>query len=304
VHSQSQRAFALVGPGRAGTTLAAALVARGFRCVAVAGRAPEAPSTAAAAQRFAAPAVTVADVGHGAGTPPALVLVATPDSEIAATATALAPSLAPDTLVVHLSGVCTLDELDKVRSARPDVRVGSLHPLQSLPSPEVGLARLPGSWCAVDGPAEVERLALTLGLRPFRVADDRRVAYHAAATVASNHLVALLGQAARVAADAGVPPEALLPLVRGTLDNVDALGACDALTGPVARGDADTVARHLDALADDERATYRALAREALRLSGRDDAGLRALLDAGTEDHAGTEDRAGTDGAHRGRASR
>jgi predicted short-subunit dehydrogenase-like oxidoreductase (DUF2520 family) len=272
-----------VGPGRAGTTIAAALVARGHRCVVVAGRSPDAPSTVAAAQRFASPAVAVADVGEGAGTPPALVLVATPDAEIAAVAAALAPSLAPGTLVVHLSGACTLGELDKLRSARPDISVGSLHPLQSLPSSEVGVVRLAGSWCAVDGPAEVERLAITLGLRPFRIADDRRVAYHAAATIASNHVVALLGQAARIAADAGVPPEALLPLVRGTLDNVDALGARDALTGPVARGDADTVARHLHALPVDERAAYRALAREALRLSGRDDAGLCALLGADDE---------------------
>ena len=116
-------------------------------------------------------------------------------------------------LVVHLSGACPLEELDKLHAARPDVEVGSLHPLQSLPSPELGVARLPGSWCAVDGPPSVERLAVSLGLRPFRVPADRRARYHAAATIASNHLVALLGQAARVADAAGVPPEALLPLV-------------------------------------------------------------------------------------------
>ena len=94
-----------------------------------------------------------------------------------------------------------------------------------FPSPEVGLPRLPGSWCAVEGPPSVERLALSLGLRPFRVAPGDRARYHAAATIASNHLVALLGQAARVADAAGVPPEALLPLIRASVDNVDALGA-------------------------------------------------------------------------------
>jgi predicted short-subunit dehydrogenase-like oxidoreductase (DUF2520 family) len=181
--------------------------------------------------------------------------------------------------VIHLSGACPLEELDKLRWARPDVEVGSLHPLQSLPSPEVGLHRLPGSWCAIEGPASVERLALSLGLRPFRVAPEQRARYHAAATIASNHLVAVLGQAVRVAASAGIPPEALLPLVRASVDNVDALGAPAALTGPVARGDADTVARHLDALPADERASYRASAREALRLRGADDAALRSLLD-------------------------
>ena len=276
MHSPSQRAFALVGPGRAGTTIATALVARGLRCVAVAGRSADASSTLGVAQRLGAQAVEVAGVGHvdglggNGGIDTELVIVATPDAKIAGTAAALAPVVAPGTLVLHLSGACTLAELDKLATARPDVLVGSLHPLQSLPSFEVGVERLPGSWCAVDGPAGVERLALSLGMRPFRVADDRRVAYHAAATIASNHLVALLGQVARVAADAGIPAEALLPLVRATLDNVEALGPEGALTGPVARGDADTVARHLDGLPADEQRAYRALAAEALRLGGRD----------------------------------
>jgi predicted short-subunit dehydrogenase-like oxidoreductase (DUF2520 family) len=254
--------------------VAVALAARGWTPVAVAGRAPSAASTLAAAERLGARAVDVVDAGRDAD----LVIVATPDAAIADAGVALADGLRTGALVVHLSGACPLEELDKVRSERPDVAIGALHPLQSLPSVELGLERLPGSWCAVDGPPAVERLALSLGMRPFRVAPGRRAQYHAAATIASNHLVALLGQAVRVAEAAGVPPEALLPLVRASIDNVDALGASDALTGPVARGDADTVARHLDALPADERAAYRALAREALRLTGRDDAALRALL--------------------------
>jgi predicted short-subunit dehydrogenase-like oxidoreductase (DUF2520 family) len=277
VHSRTQRALALVGPGRAGTTVAAALVARGWRAVAVAGRSPDAPSTRAVAERFDAPAVAVADAGRDAE----LVIVATPDAAIADVAAALAPRIRSGALVIHLSGACGLEELGKLQAARPDVEVGSLHPLQSLPSPELGLARLAGSWCAIDGPASLERLAVSLGLRPFRVPSSRRGEYHAAATIASNHLVALLGQATRVAETAGIPPEALLPLVRASVDNVDALGPAGALTGPVARGDADTVARHLAALPPTERATYRALALEALRLSGRDDAALRSMLDGG-----------------------
>jgi predicted short-subunit dehydrogenase-like oxidoreductase (DUF2520 family) len=270
-------AFALVGPGRAGTTLAVALVARGWTPVAVAGRSADAASVAAASARLGAPAVDVAEAARDAD----VVLVATPDAAIADAAFALAPTLRPGALVVHLSGACPVEELDKLAAERPDVELGALHPLQSLASVEQGVARLPGSWAAVEGPPAVERLALTLGLRPFHVDADRRAGYHAAATIASNHLVALLGQAVRVAEAAGVPPEALLPLVRASVDNVDALGPADALTGPVARGDVDTVARHLDALPADERAAYRALAAEALRLSSRDDAELRALLEGG-----------------------
>jgi predicted short-subunit dehydrogenase-like oxidoreductase (DUF2520 family) len=274
VQTESQRALALVGPGRAGSTVAVALVARGWTTIAVAGRSVDAASTRRAADRLGAPAVAVADAGRDAD----LVVVATPDSAIAETALLLAPNLRPGALVVHLSGACPLEELDKLHRARPDIAIGALHPLQSLPSVELGAARLAGSWCAVEGPDSVERLAVTLGMRPFRVAPDDRARYHAAATIASNHLVAVLGQAARVARDAGVPAEALWPLVRATLDNVEAVGAPGALTGPVARGDADTVARHLDALPADEREAYRALAREALRLTGRDDADVRDVL--------------------------
>jgi len=255
-----------VGPGRAGTSVALALRARGWRPVAVAGRTVAAASTRDVAAQLGAPAVDVADSGRDAD----VVIVATPDAAIAATATALAPSLRPGALVVHLSGASTLHELDGVLLARRDVEVGSLHPLQSLPSPDLGSRRLAGSWCAIDGPPQVERLALSLGMRPFRVDAADRVGYHAAACVASNHLVALLGQVERLAATTGVPFEAFLPLIRATVENVADLGAADALTGPVARGDHETIARHLEALPADERDAYRALVREARRLAARD----------------------------------
>lgn len=256
-----------MGPGRAGTAVALALAARGWRPVAVAGRAVDAASTREVATRLGALAVDVPVVGRGAG----LVVVATPDAAIAATAAALSPSLPPGGLVIHLSGASTLHELDGVLLARPDVEVGSMHPLQSLPSGEAGAGRLAGSWCAIDGAPRVERIALTLGMRPFRVDATDRIRYHAAACVASNHLVALLGQVERLAADAGVPFEALLPLVRATVDNVADFGAAAALTGPIARGDHETVARHLEALPEAERDTYRALAREARRLVADED---------------------------------
>jgi predicted short-subunit dehydrogenase-like oxidoreductase (DUF2520 family) len=262
------RAFALVGPGRAGTAVALALTGRGWRPVAVAGRSPDAPSTRAVGARLAAPAVEVADAGHEAD----VVIVATPDAAIADAAAALAPASRAGALVMHLSGACTLRELDGVLLARPDVEVGSLHPLQSVPSADAGRARLAGSWCAIDGSPRVEKLALSLGMRPFRVDAADRVGYHAAACVASNHLVALLGQVERLAAQAGVPFEAFLPLVRGTVENVAELGPAAALTGPVARGDLETVARHLDALPEAERDAYRALVLEAERLAGHDKA--------------------------------
>jgi predicted short-subunit dehydrogenase-like oxidoreductase (DUF2520 family) len=275
VLDEHQRAFALVGAGRAGTSVAVALARVGWRPVAVAGRSPDAPSVRAASARLRAPVRPVTDVAAGAD----LVVLAVPDAAISEVGAALAPGVEPGALVVHLSGACSLDELDKLRLARADVEVGSLHPLQSLPSGDAGARRLAGAWCAVDGPPLVDEIARALGMHPFRVAAADRAAYHAAATIASNHLVALLAQAQRVAAEAGVPAGALLPLVRATIDNVEDLGVARALTGPVARGDVGTVVRHLDALPDDERAAYRALAEQARRLAGREDDTLRQALD-------------------------
>jgi predicted short-subunit dehydrogenase-like oxidoreductase (DUF2520 family) len=249
------------------------LVSRGWTAVAVAGRSVTAPSTARLAGALGTDAVEVADVGRDT----ALVVVATPDAVIAEVGRSLAASLSPDALVLHCSGAATLHEFDDLVFARPDVHVGSLHPLQSLPGGD-DRDRLAGSWCAVDGPPAVEALAVELGMRPFRVDPTRRSSYHAAAAVASNHLVALLGHVERLAADSGVPFEAFLPLVRTTLENVARRGAAGALTGPVARGDLETVARHLDAVPENERELYRALARAAQRLTGRDAADLEAVL--------------------------
>ena len=108
-----------------------------------------------------------------------------------------------------------------------------------------------------------------LGGRSFVVADDDRAGYHAAACIASNHLVALLGQVERVAAGSGVPLEAFLDLVAATVDNVRTLGPAAALTGPAARGDRDTIGRHRAYLQDrvpDDLAAYDALVALARRL--------------------------------------
>jgi predicted short-subunit dehydrogenase-like oxidoreductase (DUF2520 family) len=261
---QETGALALVGPGRAGTTLALGLAARGWTVVAVAGRTVDAPSTQGTAARLGAPAVAVEDAGRDAD----LVIVATPDGAVAEAAGRAAPSIASGALVIHLAGSLGLDALDPVPARR-----GALHPLMTIPAPDP--ERLRGAWCAVAGDPQVEHIATGLGMRPFPVADEDRAAYHAAACIASNHLVALLAQVERVSP---VPLDAMLPLVRATVDNVEACGSRAALTGPIARGDVDTVARHLAALGAADADMYRALAREAHRLAGRDDADLAELL--------------------------
>jgi len=146
-------------------------------------------------------------------------------------------------------------------------RRASIHPLRSLPTPTSDLA---GAWFAVAGDPLAAEVVADLDGRLVEVDDEARTAYHAAAVVASNHLVALLGSVERIAAAAGVPLEAFLDLVRGTVDNVELLGPAAALTGPVARGDWDTVARHLEAIPASEREAYEVLAKGAARLAAAD----------------------------------
>lgn len=266
-----QRTLSLVGPGRAGTAIAAALVARGWTVVGMAGRDPV--RTAAAAERLGAGVVPIDAVARGA----ALLVVATPDVAVAGAACAAVAGAEPGALVVHLAGAHGVALLDDARAARPDLRFGALHPLQTLAGP-TSAPRLVGAFAAVEGPTEVEALAREIGLRPFTVEAGQRTRYHATAAVASNHLVALLGAVERLAAAARVPFDAFLPLVRTTIEAAAEVGPAAALTGPVARGDHATVAAHLAALDPSERPAYLALAREALRLTGRDDPELEAVL--------------------------
>lgn len=272
---EPSRTLALIGPGRAGMTFALALLDYEWEVVAVAGRAPDAASTTAAAACLATRATLVSEVGRGAH----LVIVATPDRSIEQAAHAAAPSLEPNALVIHLAGSRGLDVFGPLLEVRPDVRVGAIHPLQTFPSTSQGLEALPGTWAAVAGDPEAARIARLLGLRTFELADTDRAGYHAAAVVASNHLVALLGQVERLAHTCGVPFEAFHALARAALENAFALGPGRALTGPVSRGDLATVTTHLQALDPGERDAYRALAREAARLTGRRDTAIDRLLD-------------------------
>jgi predicted short-subunit dehydrogenase-like oxidoreductase (DUF2520 family) len=188
-----------------------------------------------------------------------LLVIATPDGSIAGVAAAVAPE--PETVVMHLAGSLGLDVL------APHHRRAALHPLVALPAPEVGGRRLlAGATFAVAGDQVAEELARALGGKAVAVADDDRAAYHAAACIASNHLVALLGQVERVGSAAGVPLDAYLELARATLENVAELGPAAAVTGPAARGDEETLARHRAALDPTERPAYDAMVDQIRRL--------------------------------------
>jgi len=209
--------IAVVGAGRLGTALSAALRAAGLSVAGPLGRNPDVSGAS-------------------------LVLLCVPDGQIAAAAAAI-----PDApLVGHCSGATTLEPLG-------DREAFSLHPLMTVPagSPPGVFA---GAAAAVEGSspralAAAEALAERLGMRPMRVAPEDRAAYHAAASIASNFLVTLEAAAERLAATAGVTREALAPLVRATVENWADLGAGEALTGPIARGDDAVVTRQRMAVA-------------------------------------------------------
>ncbi len=205
------------------------------------------------------------DALDGAAAGVDVLVIATPDAEVAGVAAAVVP--VEGTVVLHLSGSLGLGVLAR------HPRRGSLHPLVPLPNAEVGSVRLrSGVSFAVAGDPLARRLAHDLGGRPVVVADDDRPNYHAAATIAANHLVALLGQVERVAATAGLPLSAFAGLVHAAADDALALGPHHALTGPAVRGDWTTIDRHRSVLgtmpgARHELAAYDAMVVLARRLS-------------------------------------
>jgi predicted short-subunit dehydrogenase-like oxidoreductase (DUF2520 family) len=232
------RRVRIVGPGRAGTALALALTNVGWDVAPMLGRSDD-----------LAPAAAEVD----------LLVLATPDDEILSVAESVRP--VESTVVAHLSGARGLEVL------APHVRRAAIHPLMALPTPELGARRLVGGWFAVAGDPVADEVVAALAGRSFAVDDGDRATYHAAAVIASNHMVALLGQVERLAGRVGVPFAAYLDLVAATLDNIRELGPGAALTGPAARGDEATIRRHLRALPADERRAYRALADAARRLA-------------------------------------
>lgn len=278
--------MSLVGAGRVGTAVAVLLRRAGHRITAVSGRAD---TRGRVAQHL--PDVPVLEPAKAAAAGQ-LVLLGVPDDLIGSIAKGIAGSggFWPGQWVGHFSGATSLAVLDPAREM--GARRLSIHPLQTVPDLAAALARIPGSALAVtaddeEGLAFGERLASDLGCDPFRLADHDRALYHAAAVFASNYLVAISGMAASLLGMAGVhdPVAAMVPLQRGTLDNVERLGPAHALTGPVLRGDVGTIELNLTVLSErapETVAVYVVMCRAALDLaerSGRLAAGGRAAVE-------------------------
>jgi predicted short-subunit dehydrogenase-like oxidoreductase (DUF2520 family) len=245
----------VVGAGRVGAVLGAALDAAGHRVVATA--AVSEASRDRAARLLPHAAVLPADEVARAATD--LLLLAVPDDALRGVVAGLAGTgaLPPGQIVAHTSGAHGTGVLG-------DVRGMALHPAMTFTGEPADLDRLPGiAWgVTADDRAFATRLVADLQGIPEWIAEDRRAVYHSALAHGANHLVTLVNEAADLLRAAGVEhPEAVLsPLLHAALDNALRLGDA-ALTGPVSRGDAGTVRKHLDRMPADAVPAYLALAR-------------------------------------------
>ena len=262
----------IVGSGRAGLALGYALwQGEALESLSYCGRQPEPPAHPLFMEGLARYFFGLERPGPGI----TAVLLAVPDGVLPEMAHAMAgQGDAPEGCVaLHCSGTLSVEVLAPLHAR--GYHVGSLHPLQALAHPVTGAERLPGSWFAVSGEHKAitvaRRLVARLDGTTLTVPIARRPLYHAAAVTASNYLPVLLALAARLLVLAGVDEDeaipALLPLMHGTLENIAELGLAPALTGPISRGDVETVRLHLRTLPDREARVYRDLGREAVALA-------------------------------------
>lgn len=204
-----------------------------------------------------------------------IVLISTPDDFIESTAAALAQCawIGPQTLVLHCSGAKSREALAPL--AQQGAQTASLHPVFAFADVDTSIQTLPGHLAAIEAePAQralTASLAAALGLQPFFLAAEHKARYHAALSISANYLVTLAGFAEDVLAPLGLPNNQSRALVSGLMQqsfhNYQTLGPEAALTGPIVRGDRDTVATHLQALKPEEVQLYQALGIATVRLA-------------------------------------
>ena len=250
----------VIGAGRAGPSVASALRANGNSIYGVAARS-ESGRERVAAMLPGVPVKSAQVVAAGAD----VVILAVPDGQIHRVAEELSQMWRPGQLVLHLSGAVSLEALQPAMDR--GALVASIHPAMTFSGTSLDVKRLQGAAVALTGSQFVlplaEALARDLGGFPFEVRDIDKPLYHAALVHGANHLVTVLSQARDLLLDIGVadPAQVLRPLVSAAVEGAleDGMGA---LTGPVARGDQETVDAHLVALEGSEtKDTYRWLSR-------------------------------------------
>jgi len=244
----SKPSLGFVGAGKLGTALAKSCTAVGYRVTVIYSRSFE---DAAALAEGLPETESVTDIARV--TEADLTFLTVPDDAIATVCASIPWTRSSG--VVHCSGALSLDVLDA--ATQVGASAGSLHPLQTFAGKSGGRERLSDIAYALEASDDrmhgmLESLVAALGGRPQWISSSDKPLYHASAAMASNYLVTLLGDAAKLWESFGESRanglQSLLPLVRGTMENLEGVGLPDALTGPIARGDVETVRLHLQAL--------------------------------------------------------
>ena len=243
--------LAVIGAGRVGTALALALQEKGYTVAGVCCRRRE--SASLAAERLGCRYTLQPEkIARGAQ----IVLITTPDHSIEAVCRGLASAggIFPGQVVLHASGAHSSSILSAARER--GAAVLSMHPLQTFPSVEAGVRNLEGSYFTLEGDREALEagfaMVKAMGGHALTIPTEMKPLYHAAACVACNYFVSLVDLALKMMQEAGVSCEltlpALLPLITGTLANIEKVGVPAALTGPIDRGESGTIKAHLDAI--------------------------------------------------------
>ena len=251
-----------IGTGTVGTALAMRLSDRGYRVVAVSSRnhisAKKLAPSISGCQAF--------DDNQAVADSADFVFVTTPDDTIAGVVSAV--KWHPEQSVVHCSGVASTDILEPARES--GVQVGAFHPLQTFANVKQAIDNIPGSTFALEAEepllTTLKDIATALNGQCIELKASDKVLYHAAAVMACNYMVTLVKLSTDLWQTFNVPPQtatkALMPLLQGTLNNIANVGIPQCLTGPIARGDAGTIKKHLSALekvAPNVLSTYREL---------------------------------------------
>jgi predicted short-subunit dehydrogenase-like oxidoreductase (DUF2520 family) len=254
---------AIIGAGRAGRALALALTRAGVPVRVCVRRPTQLPS----------PLECSLDPWNEVLGQSDVVLLAVPDDAIGDVATAIRDAALSQAVVLHVSGLRDRSALAALEGRAKGL--GSFHPLQTLAGDSEAAGRLRAAYAVLEGDAAAVEaghgLASALGMEALVIEAAQKPRYHAAAVIASNYTVTLMAVAAKLAREAGVPAEAasriFLPLLAGTVKNLELLGPASALTGPIRRGDVGSIDAHLGALSGDDRRLYAVLGLSAVALA-------------------------------------